>query len=80
MLIIIIIIIIVIIFQFSIISVPGQQLRDQLQTQHSTDTSNYIMDKHNLKSSFSYKNNINGMRRRGTPIGYWRESQREREH
>jgi hypothetical protein len=36
--------------QFFIIYVPSQQLQGQLQTQHSVDTSNYIMDKHNLKS------------------------------
>jgi hypothetical protein len=33
--------------QFFIIYVPSQQLKDQLQTQHSVDTGNYIMDKHN---------------------------------
>jgi hypothetical protein len=30
--------------------VPSQQLQGQLQTQHSVDTSNYIMGKHNIKS------------------------------
>jgi hypothetical protein len=29
---------------------PSQQLQGQLQTQHSVDTSNYIMGKPNLKS------------------------------
>jgi hypothetical protein len=32
------------IIQFFIIYVPSQQLQDQVQTQHSVDTSNYIMD------------------------------------
>jgi hypothetical protein len=36
--------------QFFIIYVPSQQPQGQLQTQHSVDTSNYIMDKHNIKS------------------------------
>jgi hypothetical protein len=36
--------------QFFIIYVPSQQLQGQLQTQHSVDTSNYIMGEHNLKS------------------------------
>jgi hypothetical protein len=31
--------------QFFVIYVPSQQLQGQLQTQHSADTSNYIMDK-----------------------------------
>jgi hypothetical protein len=35
--------------QFFIIYVPSQQLQGQLQTQYSVDTSNYIMDKHNIK-------------------------------
>jgi hypothetical protein len=42
--------IIIIIIQFFIIYVPSQQLQGQLQTQHSVDTSNYIMEKHNIKS------------------------------
>jgi hypothetical protein len=29
---------------------PSQQPQSQLQTQHSVDTSNYIMDKHNNNS------------------------------
>jgi hypothetical protein len=33
--------------QFFIIYVPSQQLQGQLQTQHSVDANNYIMDKHN---------------------------------
>jgi hypothetical protein len=45
-----IICLIIIIIQFFIIYVPSQQLQGQLQTQHSLDTSNYIMGKHNLKS------------------------------
>jgi hypothetical protein len=36
--------------QFFIIYVPSEQLQGQLQTHHSADTSNYIMDKHNIKS------------------------------
>jgi hypothetical protein len=36
--------------QFFIIYVPSQQLQGQLQTQHSEGTSNYIMDKHYIKS------------------------------
>jgi hypothetical protein len=36
--------------QFFIICVPSQQLQGQLQTQHSIDTSNYIMRKHNINS------------------------------
>jgi hypothetical protein len=36
--------------QFFIIYVPSQQLQSQLQTQRSVGTSNYIMDKHNIKS------------------------------
>jgi hypothetical protein len=36
--------------QFPIIYLPSQQPQGQLQTQHSVDTSNYIMDKHNIKS------------------------------
>jgi hypothetical protein len=32
------------------IYVPSQRLQGQLQTQHSADTSNYIMDKHYIKS------------------------------
>jgi hypothetical protein len=30
--------------------VPSQQPQGQLQTQHSTDIHNYIMDTHNIKS------------------------------
>jgi hypothetical protein len=37
-----------IIIQFFIIYVPGQQVQDQLQTQHSVDTGNY-MGEHNIK-------------------------------
>jgi hypothetical protein len=40
--------------KFFIIYVPSQQLQGQLQTQHSVDTSNYIMDKHNIKSQANY--------------------------
>jgi hypothetical protein len=41
--------------QFFIIYVPNQQLQGQLQTQHRVDTSNYIMDEHNLKSKTNYR-------------------------
>jgi hypothetical protein len=34
--------------------VPSQPLQGQLQTQHSVDTSSYIMDKHNIKSKTNY--------------------------
>jgi hypothetical protein len=50
-----IIIIIIIIIQFFIIYVPSQQLQGQLQTQHSVDTGNYIMDKHNIKRKRNYR-------------------------
>jgi hypothetical protein len=33
----------------SLLFMCRQQLQDQLQTQHSVDTGNYIMDKHNIK-------------------------------
>jgi hypothetical protein len=36
--------------QFFIIYVPSQQLQGQLQTQYTVDTSNYIVDKHDIKS------------------------------
>jgi hypothetical protein len=42
--------IIIVIIQFFIIYVSSQQLQGQLQTQHSVDSSNYIMGKHNIKS------------------------------
>jgi hypothetical protein len=41
--------------QFFIIYEPSQQLLGQLQTQHSVDTSNYIMNIHNIKSKSNYK-------------------------
>jgi hypothetical protein len=53
--IIIIIIITIIIIQFFINYVPSQQLQGQLQTQHSVVTSNYIMDKHKIKSKTNYR-------------------------
>jgi hypothetical protein len=48
----------VIIIQFCItcIYMPSQQLQGQLQTQHSVDTDNYIMDRHNIKSKTNYSN------------------------
>jgi hypothetical protein len=46
---------IIIIIQFFIIYVPSQQLQSQLQTQHSVDTGNYIMDTHNIKLKINYR-------------------------
>jgi hypothetical protein len=39
---------------YLIIYVPSQQLQGQLQTQHSVDIGNYIMDKHCIKSKANY--------------------------
>jgi hypothetical protein len=41
--------------QFFIIYLPSQKLQGQLQTQHSVDTDNYIMDTHNLKPNINYR-------------------------
>jgi hypothetical protein len=41
--------------QFFIIYVPSQQPQGQLQTQHSVDTGNYIMDKHSVESKTNYR-------------------------
>jgi hypothetical protein len=41
--------------QFFIIYVPSQQLQGQLQTQHSVDTVNYIIDTHNIKPKINYR-------------------------
>jgi hypothetical protein len=41
--------------EFFIIYMPSQQLQGQLQTQHSADTSNYIMDKQYIKSKANYR-------------------------
>jgi hypothetical protein len=35
--------------------VLSQQLQGQLQTQHSVDTSNYIMEQYNIKSKTNYR-------------------------
>jgi hypothetical protein len=43
------------IIQFFIIYVPSQQPQGQLQTEHSVDTGNYIMDNHNIKSKTNYR-------------------------
>jgi hypothetical protein len=43
------------VLQFFIIHAPSQQLQGQLQTEHSVDTSNYIMNKHNIKSMTNYR-------------------------
>jgi hypothetical protein len=37
--------------QFFIMYMQSQQLQGQLQTPRSVDTSNYIMDKHNIKTT-----------------------------
>jgi hypothetical protein len=47
--------IIILIIQFFIIYVPSQQPQGQLQTEHRVDTSNYIMDKHNIKLKTNYR-------------------------
>jgi hypothetical protein len=41
--------------QVFIIYVLSQELQGQLQTQHSVDTGNYIVDKHNIKSKTNYR-------------------------
>jgi exosome complex RNA-binding protein Csl4 len=41
--------------QFFIIYVPSQQLQSQLQTQHSVDKTNYVMDNHIIKSKSNYR-------------------------
>jgi hypothetical protein len=41
--------------QFFIIYVPRQQPQGQLQTHHSVNKSNYIMDNHNIKSKSNYR-------------------------
>jgi hypothetical protein len=46
---------IIIIIQFFIFYVPSQQLQGQLQTQHRVDISNYIIDKHSIKSKTNYR-------------------------
>jgi hypothetical protein len=38
-----------------ILYVLSRQLQSQLQTEHSVVTSNYIMDKHNIKSKTNYR-------------------------
>jgi hypothetical protein len=35
--------------------VPSQQPRGQLQTEHSVETGNYIMDNHNMKTKTNYR-------------------------
>jgi hypothetical protein len=37
------------------IYLSSQQLQGQLQTRHSVDKSNYIMDNHNIKSQSNYR-------------------------
>jgi hypothetical protein len=38
--------------------VPSQQVQGQLQTQHSVDTGNYIMDKHNINTKTNYRQTL----------------------
>jgi hypothetical protein len=40
--------------QLFIIYVLSQQLQGQLQTQHSADIGNYVIDKHNIKSRVNF--------------------------
>jgi hypothetical protein len=40
-----------IIIQFFIIYTPSRQVQGQLQTQHSVDPGNYILEKHNIKTT-----------------------------
>jgi hypothetical protein len=47
--------IMIIIIQLFTIYVPSQQLKGQLQTQHSADTSNYIMEQYNIKPKRNYR-------------------------
>jgi hypothetical protein len=42
-------------FLLFIMYVPSQQVQGQLQTRHSADIGNYIMDRHNIKSRINYK-------------------------
>jgi hypothetical protein len=35
--------------------VPSQQIQGQLQTQHSVDTGNYIMEQYHIKSKTNYR-------------------------
>jgi hypothetical protein len=46
--------------QFFIIYVPSQQPQGQLQTEHKVDTSNYIMDKHNIKTKTNFRLALEG--------------------
>jgi hypothetical protein len=45
----------VILIQFFIIYVLSQQLQGQLQTQHSVDIGNYIMEQYKIKSKTNYR-------------------------
>jgi hypothetical protein len=44
--------------QFFIIYVLSQQLQGQLQTQHSVDTGNYIIDQYNIKTKVYYRQTL----------------------
>jgi hypothetical protein len=35
--------------------VTSEELQDQLQTEHSVDTGNYIMDRNNIESKTNYR-------------------------
>jgi hypothetical protein len=37
---------------------PSQQLQGQLQTQHSVNISNYIMEQYNIKSKTNYRQEL----------------------
>jgi hypothetical protein len=41
--------------EFFIIYMPSQQLQSQLQTQHSVDTGNYIVEQYNIDSKRNYR-------------------------
>jgi hypothetical protein len=41
--------------EFFIIYLPSQQLQGPLQTQHSVDTGNYIVEQYNIESKVNYR-------------------------
>jgi hypothetical protein len=49
-----------IVIQLFIIYVPSEQPQGQLQTQHSVDTSNYIMGKDYIKLETNYRQQLVG--------------------
>jgi uncharacterized protein YutE (UPF0331/DUF86 family) len=48
--------------KFFIIYVLSQQLQGHLQTQHSVDISNYIMEQYNIKSKTNYRQALDKIR------------------